>query len=84
MDKTKPQKSVIVYDQPFHDLQEQNWPPNGYIFVSLDSQKRCTPECWAVAIMRLTDHDDLTQRGLFWHKDDAVMFAEALLSEEVR
>ncbi len=62
----------LVYDIEWHRIPEQDRPEPGMVFVCKDSQKRTSPECWVVAVMV----DGLTQKGLFWHKEDAIMFAQ--------
>ena len=71
---------VLVYDKEWQDIPTQDWPPAGAVFVCRDPQRRTAPECWNVAIMgNGTLEGDTVQLGLFWHREDAVLFAESKL-----
>lgn len=63
-------------------VDEQNWPEIGEIYIALDPQNRLGPQTWVVAIMGDgTSQGDTTQLGLFWKKENALIFAERALNE---
>jgi hypothetical protein len=81
------------YDKFWQDIDQKDWPSQGEIFVCKDPQKRCWPDCWSVAIFwdpstwksEFTGNGwttcpeiDIITRGLFWTKEDAILFAKAL------
>jgi hypothetical protein len=68
-----------IYEASWQDIPEKGWPKAGEIFVCLDPQKRLGNETWSVA--EFHDHDkeiDIIGRGLFWTKEDAIVFAKTL------
>lgn len=71
----------------------ENPPAQGEVYVACDPQKRCGPESWIVAIYWNPDtwksvgngekyttcpEIDIITRGIFWHKEDAILFAKAI------
>lgn len=72
---------VLIYDAEWPEIPQQDWPPAGavYVYVSKDCQHRLGPwPAWVVATMGDgTLEGDTVQHGIFWHRDDAVMFAES-------
>ena len=70
---------VLVYKKYWHEIQQQDWPESGTTYVCLDSQKRLGEKTWSVSIMGDgTASGDTIHLGLFWSKDIAVLFAEAM------
>ena len=78
-----------IYDT----FDRENPPMQGEVYVARDTQKRCWPESWIVAIYWNPDtwkstwdgtkyttcpEIDIITRGIFWHKEDAMIFAKAL------
>lgn len=73
---------ILVYNIYWHEIQEQDWPEPGMIYVCLDPQNRLGKETWSVSIMGDgTAEGDTVQQGLFWDKNNAVLFAEVLEDE---
>ncbi|MFA5376621.1 MAG: hypothetical protein WC455_12815 [Dehalococcoidia bacterium] len=75
-----------IYNQLWQDIDRAHWPKQGEIFVCLDPQQRLGEATWQVAefwqqdeygTMGL-DHCDIIGRGLFWKREDAIRFAEAI------
>ena len=80
---------VYLENEDWH----QDPPAQGEIFVCVDAQKRCWPESWLViqhwnpATWKTTwdgqkytkcPEIDCIEKGIFWHQQDAIIFAEAL------
>ena len=56
-------------------VKEENWPKIGEIFVALDPQLRCGTGTFVVATQGDgTCIGDTVQLGLFWKKEDAILF----------
>ncbi len=69
---------IRIYDMSWEDIDEINWPDPGQIFIAKDPQNRLGPDTWGVARMKDHNEYDLTSLGLFWEKDDALIFAKAI------
>ncbi len=69
---------IRIYDKLWQHIEQKNWPLPGQIFVCKDPQERLGPDTWGVAKMSLPHEHDLTNRGLFWQKEDAIVFAMAI------
>ena len=70
---------ILIYDEYWQEIQEQDWPEPGMVYVCLDPQKRLGEKTWSVSIMgNGTLEGDTVQQGLFWQRDNAVLFAETL------
>jgi len=60
-------------------VKAEDFPKAGELFVAIDPQLRCGKETFVVGIMGDgTLEGDTTQYGLFWKREMAVLFAEAL------
>lgn len=70
--------NIRIYDKLWQDINKNYWPNPGQIFVCKDPQERLGPDTYSVAKMKLPHEHDLTTLGLFWKKDDAVVFASAI------
>ena len=51
--------------------------PAGTVVVCPDSQERCGKGSWLVFEVVDDPQESVLQRGLFWHRDNAEIFAEA-------
>lgn len=72
-------KPVKIYDVKWNEIPKNDWPEVGQIYVCLDPQNTLGNDTWSVSIMgdgSLTG--DTVRQGLFWNKDNAVLFAYAL------
>ena len=71
---------ILIYDKKWHEIPEQDEPQSGMVYVCLDEQDRLGKEkTWSVSIMGDgTAEGDTVPQGLFWQKDNAVLFAEEL------
>ncbi len=70
-----------IYNQLWQDIDRTKWPKQGEIFVYPDPQKRLGEATWQVSEFWQQDdreHCDIIGRGLFWKKEDAIGFAEAI------
>lgn len=68
-----------IYDKLWQAIKQEDWPKAGEIFICLDPQKRLGPQTWTVSEFHNHDTEiDVVGRGLFWKKDDAVIFANAV------
>jgi len=77
-----------VYTTFWQNIPQNEWPKQGEIYICLDPQKRLGPKTWSVSQFweqdgtNGIDHCDIIGRGLFWTKEDAILFAGIL--EKVR
>ena len=69
---------IRVYEKYWQAIKQIDWPASGQIFMCYDSQDRLGFPTWLVSKMKTKDEHDLTQRGLFWKKEDALSFADAI------
>ncbi|MHB1419527.1 MAG: hypothetical protein ACYCX4_08025 [Bacillota bacterium] len=68
---------AVIYDSYWQDIQEQDWPEPGTVYVCLDPQKRLGDRTWSVSVMGDgTAEGDTVLLGLFWQQENAAMFAE--------
>jgi len=76
----KKNNTILIYDKKWHEIPEQDHPEYGMVYICLDEQDRLGKETWLVSIMGDdTAEGDTTRQGLFWEKDNAVLFAETLI-----
>ena len=75
-------EQVLVWDCEWQNIPTQDWPPAGAVYVCEDCQHRCGSESWVVSIMGDgTLEGDTVQLGIFWRKENAVLFAECFASK---
>ena len=87
-----------IYDKAWQDISRNDWPEQGEIFVCKDPQERCWPESWTVSIFwdpeswqpkwNGQEYDkcpetDIVEQGIFWTKENAILFAETLCYVEL-
>jgi hypothetical protein len=71
------ENEVLIYDTFWYEIKKRDWPEEGMVYICKDVQRRLMPECWTVSIMGdRTLEGDTVQLGLFWKKENAVIFAE--------
>ena len=71
----------MVFDKKWNEIDPQDWPEVGEIYICLDPQKRLGEETWIVSIMGDgTSEGDTVELGLFWKIEHAKLFADALTS----
>jgi hypothetical protein len=66
---------VVIFDQDWLDIPIQDYPIGG-LCVCHDPQHRLGRPTWAVLHVT-TDYGPPDALGLFWKKDEAVLYAEA-------
>lgn len=74
----------LVFDRCWWDIPEQDWPEDGMIFVVRTGQEAERPlhQGWTVAQMGDgTLENDNERLGLFWQKEHAVTFANAIVEQ---
>ncbi len=68
---------MLIYNKLWNEIDEQDWPAPGVTYVCKDTQRRCGINTWVVSTMGDgTLSGDTIVRGLFWHKQDAILFAD--------
>ncbi len=69
---------IRIYEKYWQAIKRADWPASEQIFICHDPQDRLGFPTWAVSKMKERGEHDLTGRGLFWTKDDAIVFANAI------
>lgn len=72
----------LEYGVPWNEIDEQDWPAVGTIYICIDPQQRDYGPKWTVS--RMGDGTlvgDTTRLGLFWELKYARMFANAYCEE---
>ena len=76
-------KEPLIYGCYWHEIQEQDRPENGELFMCLDSCKNIGEDTWMVAQMGDgTLSGDLVRLGLFWERKFGELFLQAILEKE--
>ena len=73
-------KEVVVYDMDYLDIPLQDLPPIGNFIVCKDPQKRLWADTWAV-LKVISEGDPAHALGLFWDKEEALIFANVKAKE---